>query len=82
MSLMSFDFKQKCCEPQDLRHPHANILLGDFLPHIFSYPFSSCSLTLILQKASMSSNILLQDLGILQASTLYGHYFNYAGLRK
>ena len=53
---------QKCCEPQDLRHPQASILLRNFQPHSFNYPFSSKSrnLTLILHRSSRSGNILLQ----------------------
>ena len=62
---------QKCCKPQDLYHPQASILLRNFQPYIFNYPFSSKSrsLALILHRSSLSGNILHQGLGMSQAST-------------
>ena len=50
-----------------------SILPINFQLHIFNYPFSSESriLTLILPRSSRSGNILRQDLGISQSSTLY-----------
>jgi len=55
---------QKCCEPQDLRHHPASILLRNFQPHIFNYRFSSKSrsLTLILHRSSLSGNIRIGGL--------------------
>ena len=50
ISLRSFDFKQRSCEPLDLRHFQDSLLMGNFQPYIFTYSFLSCSLTLILQR--------------------------------
>ena len=74
MFIKSYDIThifQKCCEPQDLCHPQASILLRNFQPYIFNYPFSSKlrSLALILHRSSLPGNILHQGLEMSQAST-------------
>ena len=66
------DFKQNCCEPQDLRHPQASLVLRNSQSHPFNYRFSPCTLTLILQRSSFSGDILFHDLGILRVAIRLG----------
>jgi len=52
----------------------ASLLLRNSHPNPFNYPFSWCSLTLILliPKSSLSGEILLQYLGMSRGETLFG----------
>jgi len=71
ISLISSAFKQKCCEPQDLHYLEASILLGNFEPLTFIYPFLPLS-SFDSSKVPFG-DVLLSDLRKAHIMTTSGH---------